>query len=126
MQVREPSGAVRADAAVAAGNALSSTAELTGHPAVAAQLLGAACEAYRAALAAEEDAMTHSNLADVLVSDMLRCHIFMAGCKEMMLAAEEGAMLHSNFSDALVGVADVVDQRVFCGAYGATPAMEDD
>lgn len=67
-QVREPNGAVRADAAVAAGNTLSMAAELAGDPAAGAQLLGAACAAYEAALAAEEDAMTHSNLADALVS----------------------------------------------------------
>jgi hypothetical protein len=67
VQVREADGGIRADAAVAAGNALSTGAELAGEPG-AAQLLGAACESYEMALAGERDAMTHSNLADALVS----------------------------------------------------------
>jgi hypothetical protein len=69
VQVREADGSIRADAAVAAGNTLSMAAELAGDPG-AAQLLGAACEAYEMALAAERDAMTHSNLADALVSSV--------------------------------------------------------
>ncbi len=68
MQVHEPDGSVRADAAVAAGNALCSAAELRDAGS-AALLLAAACGAYEAALATEDDAMTHSNLADALVRE---------------------------------------------------------
>ncbi len=66
MQVHD--GSVRADAAVAAGNALCSAAELRDASS-AALLLAAACGAYEAALATEDDAMTHSNLADALVRE---------------------------------------------------------
>lgn len=74
-QVREQDGSVRADAAVAAGNAFSSAAELAPSAQAAGRLLAAACEAYEVALRAEADAMTHSNLADALVCEFSNLQI---------------------------------------------------
>jgi hypothetical protein len=48
---------MRTDALVDCGNALSGLADLTEHPGEALELLGEAVEAYRAALAQEEDAI---------------------------------------------------------------------
>lgn len=59
---------MKADAAVAAGNANCASAELMDEQHLKHALLQQACESYRFALGIDEDAMTHSNLGDALVT----------------------------------------------------------
>ena len=66
-----PSESMRADAAIAAGNASCASADLMDGQHLKHALLQQACESYRFALKIDEDAMTHSNLGDALVGGPL-------------------------------------------------------
>eukprot|EP00208_Stichococcus_sp_RCC1054_P004131 CAMPEP_0206136746 /NCGR_PEP_ID=MMETSP1473-20131121/1969_1 /ASSEMBLY_ACC=CAM_ASM_001109 /TAXON_ID=1461547 /ORGANISM="Stichococcus sp, Strain RCC1054" /LENGTH=263 /DNA_ID=CAMNT_0053529487 /DNA_START=78 /DNA_END=869 /DNA_ORIENTATION=+ len=63
-----PDDSLKSDAGVAAGNAGCAAAELVGEQQLKHALLQQACASYGEALRLDEDAMTHSNLADAMVT----------------------------------------------------------